>query len=180
MSVDDPVIKNILTRRSVRKYTGKPVSRESLAVLARAGMAAPTSRDTRHFFFVIVDDALVIEKMNAGLPYAKMLSTARHAVVVCSDLNVAYGGKEIDYWLQDSSAAAENVLLAAHAMGLGACWTGVHPRSERVAFLRGLMNIPEHVMPLCVIAIGYPAGEEKPRDKFDPQHVYWNAWEKRS
>jgi nitroreductase len=180
MSVDNPVIKNILTRRSVRKYTGKPVTRELLTLLARAGMAAPSSRDTRHFFFVIVDDPLVVDKMAEGLPYAKMLSTSRHAIVVCSDLNVAYGGKEIDYWLQDSSAAAENILLAAHALGLGACWTGVHPRPERVAFLRELMKIPENVMPLCVIAVGHPTGEEKPRDKFDPQHVYWNAWGKSS
>jgi len=169
----------ILTRRSIRRYTGEKVGREALEAMARAGMAAPTSRDTRHFRFVIVDDAALVEKLAAGLPYAKMLLTAKHAIIVCSDLSVAHGGIETDYWVQDSSAAAENVLLAAHALGLGACWTAAHPRPERVAFVREALGIPENVMPLCVIAVGKPSGEEKPRDKFDPNAVSWNSWGQR-
>ncbi|MFA5259989.1 MAG: nitroreductase family protein [Candidatus Omnitrophota bacterium] len=170
------MLKIILERRSVRKYTGNPVSREQLLTLAQAGMAAPSSRDTRHFYFVIVNDEGTIDKLTSGLPYAKMLLTAKHAIVVVSDLSIAHGGAETDYWLQDCSAAAENILLAAQAMGLGACWTAAHPRADRVAHVRNVLGLPEHAAPLCVIAVGVPSGEEQPRDKFDPSHVFWNQW----
>ena len=166
----------IFERRSIRRYTGEPVDREKLLTLAKAGMAAPTSRDTRHFNFVLVDDEKIIEKLAEGLPYAKMLLTAKHAIVVLSDLEIAHGGAETDYWIQDSCAAAENILIAAQAMGLGACWTAAQPREDRVAFVRATLGLPEHVMPLCVIAVGERAGENKPRDKFDPTHVFWNKW----
>ena len=170
------ILKTIFERRSIRKYTGDPVNRQQLMTLVQAGMAAPSSRDTRHFNFVIVDDAPTIDKLAAGLPYAKMLLTAKHAIIVVSDLSVAHGGAETDYWLQDCSAAAENILLAAQALGLGACWTAAHPRADRVAHVKTLLGLPEHAEPLCVIAVGVPAGEEKPRDKFDPAHVFWNQW----
>jgi nitroreductase len=172
------MLQTIFERRSVRKYTGAPVSREKLLTLTRAGMAAPSSRDTRHFNFVIVDDGAVIDKMVEGLPYAKMLATARHAIVVISDLDVAHGGASTDYWVQDCAAAAENILLAARVMELGTCWTAVHPREERVAFVQEVLALPGHVRPLCVIAVGVPSGEEKPRDKFDTTHVFWNRWGK--
>ena len=171
-------IQAVLSRRSIRKYTGETVSRKDLELIVRAGMSAPTSRDTRHFRFIVVDDPLIVQKLTEGLPYAKMLLTAKHAVIVASDLSVAHGGAETDYWLQDSSAAAENVLLAAHALGLGACWTAAHPRPERVAFVKETLKMPDNVMPLCVIAVGKPFGEEKPRDKFDPGHLFWNVWGK--
>jgi len=172
------VIKTILERRSVRRYTGEKVSRDLLQELVRAGMAAPTSKDTRHLSFMVIDDPQMVMKLTEGLPYAKMLLTAKHAIIVCSDLRLAYGGAEIGYWIQDSSAAAENILLAAHSLGLGTCWTGVHPRPERVEFLRTLLGIPENVMPLCTIAVGHPTGEDKPRDKFDASKVFWNGWAK--
>ena len=166
----------ILSRRSVRQYTGGEVSQEQLLILVRAGMAAPSSRDTRHFRFVVVDDPAMIDTLAEGLPYAKMLETARHAVIVASDLSVAHGGAETDYWIQDCAAASENILLAAQDMGLGACWTGVQPREERVAFITKTLGLPENVRPLCVIAVGVPAGKERPRDKFNPEHVCWNKW----
>ena len=97
------MLKTIFERRSIRKYTGEPVSRDQLLTLAKAGMAAPTSRDTRHFNFVIVDDEEIVNKLAEGLPYAKMLFTAKHAIVVISDLMIAHGGAETDYWAQDSS-----------------------------------------------------------------------------
>lgn len=173
------VMKTILERRSVRRYTGENVPRDLLQELVRAGMAAPTSKDTRHLVFLVIDDSEMVVQLTEGLPYAKMLLTAKHAIIVCSDLSLAYGGAEVGYWIQDSAAAAENILLAAHSSGLGACWTGVHPRPERVDFLRKLLSIPENIMPLCVIAVGRSTGEDKPRDKFDGSKVFWNGWGKR-
>jgi len=172
------MLKTILDRRSIRKYTGESVSRDQLLTLAKAGMSAPSSRDTRHFHFVVVDDEATIKTLAKGLPYSKMLLTAKHAVIVLSDLSVAHGGAETDYWIQDCSAAAQNVLLAAQELGLGACWTAAHPRKEREDHVRKTLELPENLSPLCVIAVGVPSGEEKPRDKFDPTHVFINKWGK--
>ncbi|MBF0486009.1 MAG: nitroreductase family protein [Candidatus Omnitrophica bacterium] len=168
------MIQTILNRRSVRKFTGDRVKREDLETLVRAGMAAPTSRDTRHLHFIVIDDPLLIPKMAENLANARMILTAKHAIIVACDTAVAYGGTEVGYWIQDTSAAAQNVLLAAHALGLGACWTVIYPRAERVTFLIELFKIPQNVIPLCVIAVGISSGEEKPRDKYDPTHVHWN------
>ena len=172
----NPVLRVIQDRRSVRRYTGGAVSRKDLETLVRAGMAAPSSRDTRHWYFIAVDDQDIIKKLTEGLPYAKMLMTAGHAIVVASDLTQAHGGAETDYWVQDCSAAVQNILLAAQSLGLGACWTAAHPRPERRAFLKSALGLPDQVSPLCVIAVGYSAGEEKPRDKFDPARLFWNKW----
>lgn len=169
-------LKAILERRSIRKYTGDLIDREKLITLVKAGMAAPSSRDTRHFHFVIVDDQPLIDDLTDGLPYSKMLGTARHAIVVVSDLSVAHGGMETDYWAQDCAAASQNILLAAQDLGLGACWTGIHPREDRVELIKKMLEIPDPFRPLCVIAVGVPTGEEKPRDKFDPTHVFVNKW----
>ena len=171
------VLETIQNRRSIRRYTGKPVSREELATLVRAGMAAPSSRDTRHWYFIAVDDESTIKKLTEGLPYAKMLLAARHAIIVASDLTQAHGGDATDYWVQDCSAAVQNILLAAQSIGLGACWTAAYPRQERIAFVKQTLGMPDNVMPLCVIAVGHPTGEDKPRDKFDPARLFWNKWQ---
>lgn len=173
----NPTLDTIQNRRSIRRFTGKRVEKEKLEALVRAGMAAPSSRDTRHWYFIVVNDESVVSKLAEGLPYAKMLTTAKHALIVASDLSQAHGGAETDYWVQDCSAAVQNVLLAAHSLGLGACWTAAHPRPERIAFVKDLLAIPQQVMPLCVIAVGYPTGEDKPRDKFDEKRLFWNRWE---
>lgn len=168
-------IKTILSRRSIRKYTGATVSRAMLEEVVKAGMSAPTSRDTRHFRFVLVDDENTVKALVEGLPYTKMALTAKHIIIVATDIAVAYGGRETPYWVQDCSAAAENVLLAAQSLGLGACWTAAHPRPERMLHVQKVLEMPEQIMPLCVIAIGHPAGDSQ-KDKYDPTSVHWNKW----
>ena len=167
---------NIMTRRSVRHYTGAPVPVVALEKLVRAGMSAPSSQDTRHFRFIIVNDPELIRALGTSLIYSKMLLTAKHAIVVASDVTVAYGGRETEYWVQDCSAAAENILIAANTLGWGACWTAAYPRPERMKLVKDVLLLPEQVLPLCVIAVGWPSGIEKPRDKFNPNHVHYNTW----
>lgn len=172
----NPVIQTILSRKSVRKYTGNTVSPEDLTTLIRSGMAAPCSYDKRCWFFVTVTDEKLLAKLAEGLPHARMILSSKHAIVVCADLNLSHGGTDVPYWIQDCSATVENILIAAESLGLGACWTGVHPRAERVTFVREVLRAPEQVVPLCVIAVGHPVGEEKPKDKFDPARIFWNGW----
>lgn len=172
------VLEAIAHRRSIRRYTGQPVSRAELEALVRAGMAAPSSRDTRHWYFIVIDDQAILNALVEGLPYSKMILTAKHAIVVASHMDEAHGGSDVDYWVQDCSAAVENILLAAHSLKLGTCWTAAHPRPERVAFVKKTLGLPEKVIPLAVIAVGHPTGEDKPRDKFDPSRMLWNKWTK--
>ena len=107
-----------------------------------------------------------------------MLEQCALAIVVCGDMDKALQGKGQAYWIQDCSAATENILLAAHALGLGAVWTGVHPIDDRVAFVSKVLNMPETVVPLCVIAIGHPAESPTPKDKWKPENVSYNEYGK--
>jgi len=180
MSEPNQFIKTVLTRRCVRSYTGTKVKRDDLLNMIKAGMSAPSYKDTRHRYFIVVDDPALIQTLGDGLPYSKMLLTAKHAIIVCSDNRMLEDVADTDYWVQDCAVAAENILLAAHSLGIATCWTAAHPRPERVAFVKHALGIPEHVEPLCVIAVGISAGVEKPRDKFEPERIFWNAWEKSS
>ena len=171
------VLQNIHSRKSVRNFTEQAVSREQLDTLVRAAMAAPSGRDMRPWKFIVVDDRKVMDRLAEELPYAKMLKTAQAAVVVCGDMSVVdKKGNPSGNWTFDCSAATENLLLAAEAMGLGAVWTGVHPYEERLAAVTKAFNLPENIIPLNVIPIGYPKGEPTPKDKYDERNIHYNAW----
>ena len=171
------VFQNILNRKSVRSYTDRAVSREQLDTLLRAAMAAPTGRDMRPWKFVVIDDKEALAKLAGQLPYAKMLPEAAAAIVVCGDLSVTDDkGQPSTNWTFDCSAATENLLLAAEAMGLGAVWTGVYPYEERQTAVSQALQLPEHIIPLNLIPIGYPKGDPQPKDKYDADNVHFNGW----
>lgn len=166
----------IHSRRSVRHYTGQPVSKKDLETLVRAGMAAPTAMDKRPWAFVIVTDEAVLQKLAQGLPSSKMIVQAKSAIVVCGVMTKAGWGEAREFWVQDCSAATENILLAAEAMGLGTVWTGMYPSHQRVEYVQRVLGIPREVIPLNVIAVGFPTGEDRPKDKFDPANIHWEKW----
>jgi nitroreductase len=166
----------IHSRKSVRHYTGQPVSKKDLETLVKAGMAAPTAMDKRPWAFVIVTDQGILAKLAQGLPNSKMIVQARSAIVVCGVLAKAPEGEAKEFWVQDCSAASENILLAAEAMGLGAVWTGMYPSQQRIDYVQGVLGISRDVWPLNVIAVGYPTGEDRPKDKFDPANIHWDKW----
>lgn len=166
----------IHSRKSVRQYTGESVTKDELMTLVRAGMAAPTAMDKRPWAFVIVTDEATLAKLAEGLPYSKMIVKARSAIVVAGVLSKAPPGIEQAFWVQDCSAATENILLAAEAMGLGAVWTGMYPNEDHVAYVQKVLGIPADVIPLSIVAVGHPVGVEKPKDKFDPVNVHWEKW----
>lgn len=164
----------IHARKSVRSYTDRQVSRGQVDTLIKAGMAAPTARNVQPWFFVAIDDRALLDSLAEALPYAKMLTKASVAIVVCGDTIKATEGKTLGYWQQDCSAATQNVLLAAEAMGLGAVWTGVYPNLERASAVSSILKLPEHIKPLAVIPVGYPGGNEQPKDKWKPENMRWN------
>lgn len=172
----DTTMETILTRTSVRSYTDKVVEPEKIEQLLRAAMSAPTAVNKQPWAFVVVTDRALLDTLSVLLPYGKMLKSATTAIVVCGDLNKALLDINQAYWVQDCSAASQNILLAAHAMGLGAVWTGVFPREDRVADVRGVLNIPDNLVPLNVIPVGYPNGDSMPKDKWNIENIYYNRW----
>lgn len=163
-------MENIFARKSVRKYLPKPVEQEKTELLLKAGMAAPTGKNTQPWEFVVVTDRAVLDSMAAALPYAKMLKEAPMAIVVCGDMTKS------SYWYIDCSAAAENILLAAEALGLGAVWTATYPYEDRMEVAKKYTGHPDHIASLCVIPVGYPAVPHTPKDKWDASKVHTGKW----
>jgi nitroreductase len=163
----------ILTRRSVREYTDQPLSDEAVTELLRAAMAAPSAGNQQPWEFVVVRDRSILGQIAAVSPYAGMVARAQVAVVICADLNrERHGG----FWVQDCSAATENLLIAARASGLGAVWLGMYPVEERVAGVKALFGLPDHVVPLGVISVGHPVEHPAPAERFDPNRIHRDRW----
>lgn len=173
---DNPTLKVIHSRKSVRHYINRKVAKEDLLMLVKAGMAAPTAVDRRPWAFIIVTDKAKLEELEMGLPYTKMLTKAGAGIIVCGVMEKALPGEGKEFWIQDCSAATENILLAAESMSLGAVWTAAYPSQERMGHVRKVLDIPENIVPLNVIPVGYSLGDEKPKDKFDPANVHWEKW----
>ena len=161
---------NIFERKSVRTYLNKGVEKEKIDLLLRAGMAAPSGKDVRPWEFVVVSDRAKLDSMAAALPYAKMLTQARNAIIVCGD------SVKSSYWYLDCSAVTQNILLAAEAIGLGAVWTATYPYADRMEVVKKYTGIPEQINSLCVIPVGYPAMPHSPKDKWDASKVHMNKW----
>ncbi len=164
------VYENIMNRKSVRNYTPQPVKKELLDTLVRAGMAAPTSRDIRPWEFIIITDNEILQSLGEKLPFAKMLKETKQAIVVCGD------SIKSDAWVQDCSAATENILLAAESLGLGAVWTAAFPYPDRIKAVSETLKLPANIIPLCVIPLGYPAGKNTPKNKYNPSVIHYNVW----
>jgi len=164
----------IFGRRSIRRYTEEPISDEHIRTLLRAGMAAPSARDRRDWHFMVLRDrknldAIVEIKGATG----SMLKKAPMAIVVCGDLNLALP-EWPDYWVQDCSAAMENMLIAAVGLGLGGVWLGFYPNPERVDALKKALNMPDHLIPLGVMSVGHPAVEKEPIDRYEEEKVWFD------
>lgn len=170
------VLENIFTRTSVRDYQDRPVEKETVEQLLRAAMAAPSAGNKQPWKFVVVQDRETLNAIADNLQSIKMAAKAPLAIVVCGDLTLTFPGDGIDYWIEDTSAATENLLLAAHSLGLGAVWCGIYPLQDRVAFLKELLQLPENIVPLNVVPIGYPAENPTPKDKWKPESIHLNTW----
>ena len=168
------ITKNIHQRKSVRNFTDQKVSKDILEELVKAGMAAPSAVNMQPWAFIAIDDEKILSQLHVALPYAKMLKTA--AIMVCGDSTKKSAHSNNEYWVQDCSAATQNILLAAESMGLGAVWTAVYPVEDRMASVVKILNLPEHIVPLNVIPIGYPATVNSPIDKWKPENLHWQKW----
>lgn len=173
---DSGAYQTILSRTSVRAYTDQKVEKTKIEKLLRAAMAAPTAVNKQPWHFVVIEDKHVLEQIAEEIPTAKMAARAPLAITICGDMEKALDGEGRGFWVQDASAATENLLLAAHAMGLGAVWTSVYPIKDKVEATRALLNLPETIVPLGTIVIGYPKEKPLPKDKWKPENVSYNTF----
>lgn len=175
-SNDNGMLETIMTRTSIRQYTDQPVEKEKIEAMLRAGMAAPTAVNAQPWHFVVVSDKAKLSELAAANPRAGMLKSAPLAIVVCGDMTKVMEGKGRQFWIQDCSAATENILLAAHAQGLGAVWTALYPMEERIQPVSEALKLPDTLIPLCTVVIGYPAEQPEPKDKWKPENVSYNEY----
>jgi len=170
------VIENIMTRTSIRKYKQQPVEDGKIETMLRAAMAAPTAVNKQPWHFVVVSDKKVLNELAGQGGRGDMLRNAPLAIVVCGDLTKALNGSAREFWVEDTSAATENLLLAAHALGLGAVWTGLYPDTNRSGQVAKVLGMPETMIPMCTVIIGYPDEQPTPKDKWKPENISYNKF----
>ena len=167
------VQKAILTRRSIRKYTGQEVNNEQLENLLQAAMYAPSARNQQPWHFIVIRKLEILEKIPSFHPHSKMIKDASAGILVCADVQLE---QSVGYWIQDVAAATQNILLSAHGMGLGAVWLGIYPREERISGMKELFSLPDHIVPFSLISIGYPAEIPANPNRYLPERVHFDKW----
>ncbi|MEI6286552.1 MAG: nitroreductase family protein [Bacillota bacterium] len=166
-------MKAIFERRSIRKYINQPISEEQLKNLLHAAMSAPSAGNEQPWEFVVITEREILDSIQEIHPYSHMLKEAPAAILVCGDLRRE---RHAGFWVQDCSAAAENLLIAAQDMGLGAVWLGVYPDPERVEKFRNKFALPKEVVPLCLVPVGVPAEIKTTASRYKEDRVHNNGW----
>lgn len=167
-------VETILNRKSVRSFINKPVEKEKIDLILHSAMSAPSARNRQPWKFIVIDERGLLDELGNALPYAKMLLDTSLGIIVCGDLRDKEDTTAQSFWVQDCSAATENILLAIQALGLGACWTGCYPREDRQKIVKDILNLPEGVIPLCVIPIGYSEKETPIVNKWNEDNIWYN------
>lgn len=163
----------ILERRSIRKYTDKKMPPHYINDLLKAAMYAPSAMNYQSWQFIVINDREKLDNILKVIPHAEMLKSSQAAILVCGDLNL---DKNIDYLQQNCSAATQNLMLAAYGLGLGSCWIGVYPVKEIISGLQKMFNLPETVIPISLVSLGYPAEQPVADERFKMEKVHFNQW----
>jgi nitroreductase len=167
------VLEAIYTRKSIRRFTGQTISDEDMKLLLKAGCSAPSAHNRQPWHFVIVKNPKALESIAGFHPYAKMLPQAGCGIIICGDEEKQ---GTTGFLIEDCSAAIENVLLAAHGIGLGAVWCGLYPVPKLTQAVSKLLNLPETIIPVGMVVVGYKAEEKEAVDRFDESKVHYEQW----
>ena len=164
---------SILRRRSIRKYKQESIPDDLIKKLLEAAMSAPSAQNQRPWHFIVITDKAILTTLAHASPHSKMTQDAPVAILVCGDLEreIAKG-----FWVQDCSAATENILIEVEEQHLGAVWVGIYPREKRVVYIRNVLHIPKHIVPFALIPIGYPAETKTVPNRYDESRVHYNRW----
>jgi nitroreductase len=168
------ILDTIFSRRSIRIYDRKKLDKETITDLLKAAMAAPSASNSRPWEFVVVTDDTKIKFLRSKLKYGNYNAPA--IIIICGNTAIAQNESAYKFWVQDCSAATENLLVAAAGLGLGTCWVASYPKEDVMSLLRETLDIPEDVYPLNLIFVGYPAEEKAPRTQYDETRVHWESY----
>lgn len=167
------VLEAIFTRKSIRKFTGEAISEENLKTLLNAGFCTPSAHNHRPFHFVVIRDKSILESISEKHPYAKMLPDAGCGIIVCGDKERE---ESLGFLVEDCSAAIQNILLAAHGMGLGAVWCGLYPVPELTGLIKNVLSLPENIVPVGMVVVGVKNEERAAKDRYDEARVHYDRW----
>lgn len=167
-------MKEILERRSIRKYEDRPVDDVSIQKLLRAAMYAPSAGNEKPWHFIVVKNKETLNTIPTFHPHTLMLKEAPLAIVVCGDTSALKYDNA--FWVQDIAACIQNMLLEGQYLGLGTCWCGVYPRENLVHEIAKLLDLPEHIKPVGIVAVGYPAEHREVRERYDEDRVHQETW----
>ena len=179
-SPQDAALQVIMTRTSCRMFQNKEVEQDKVETMLKAAMAAPTALNAQPWHFIVVTDKEMLKQLSTASPHTGFLESAPMAIVLCGDMTKKANAIEGRYWEHDVCAATENLLLAAHAIGLGATWTGSFPLQERLSVDQKALQLPDHIIPVSIVAVGYPAMTPQVKDKWDPDNISFNRYEKKN
>lgn len=167
-------VETILTRKSVRQFTAEPVTETQIDTLLRCAMAAPTAVNSQPWDFIVVTDRALLDTIGTRYPNTRISPNVQVAIVPCGNMQKTFAAAP-DFWIDDLSAATENLLLAAHSMGLGAVWCGIY-HTDRVTGIQEILGLPEYIVPLCIVPVGHPAEDPEPKDKYKPENIHHNGF----
>lgn len=170
------ILDNIHTRTSIRAYTSEKITDAEVETMLRAAMAAPTAGNRQPWRYIVIDDRATLDAFVDVARGMNMASKAPLAILVCGEPSASFPANALEYSTLDASAATENLLLAAHAMGLGAVWCSVYPVPERMTAVTEMMKLPDGIVPLNLIFVGHPAEDPAPKDKWKPEYIHRNQW----
>ena len=163
----------IFRRRSIRRFLDKPVEQEKVERILRAGMQAPSAHNNQRWEFIIVTDADKKNAVSKMSPWSGMVANAPVSIIVLGKHN----DEKLNPWFaQDLGACTENILLQIVEEGLGGCWMGCYPDMERVNMLKACFEVPDDVLPFCVISLGYSPDENRFIDRADMSKIHYNKY----
>ncbi|MBR2509488.1 MAG: nitroreductase family protein [Lentisphaeria bacterium] len=163
------------SRRSIRKFTAEPIPQEVMTSILEDAMSGPSAMRRDPWEFIVINDKKMLADVSSFLPHGGLLQDAACGVVVCGDIKNAHDNSE-SYMLQDVSAAIENLLLSAESRNIGSCWLGVHPRRDRIEGISRYFSLPENIIPVAVIALGFKAETKAPETRFNINKIHYNGF----
>lgn len=170
------VIEAIMSRRSIRRYTDRAIEDDTIEMLLKAAMQAPSAHNSQSWQLVVITERALLDVIPRFHRYAGMLRQAPAAILVCGDSRLE---ENVGYCILNCAAATQNILLAAHALDLGAVWLGIYPRERRIEEIRRLLDLPPEIIPMNLVSLGYPAEHKPPEERYRPQRVHRNRWQER-
>lgn len=163
----------LLNRRSIRKYKDQKISEEDINRILKAAMYAPSAMNLQAWHFVVIDNKEILVETVKSIPYAEMLNQSSVAILVCGDSSVE---KNESWLLQNCSAAIQNILLSAYGLGIGSCWIAIHGMDDVYKNIKAQFKLPEHIVPVSVISLGYPDEDLKAEERFKEEKIHYNNW----